>query len=165
MHQWTHPQSTYISRVPQCACPLVGIGTLPPLSRKWVCPPPQNQRGEGTIACGWRVGGVPIPTTGEKAKHSAYSVATFLHKMHVNCKVCFRGCFEISGCNNFCFPIVKLGTLFQEDSIPYFLFSTLIKRKQNFLIYKEIQKGAVAKSSMTNGLLIYDQIFPHFLIY
>jgi hypothetical protein len=32
-----------------------------------------------------------------------------------------------------------------------------------FLIYKEI--GAVAKSYMTNGLLIYGEIFAHFLIY
>ncbi len=29
-------------------------------------------------------------------------------------------------------------------------------KKKYFLIYKEIQKGAVAKSYMTNGLLIYD---------
>jgi hypothetical protein len=35
--------------------------------------------------------------------------------------------------------------------------SALIKKeKEKFLIYKEIQKGAVAKSYMTNGLLIYD---------
>jgi hypothetical protein len=34
-----------------------------------------------------------------------------------------------------------------------------------FLPYiEEIQKGAVAKSFMTNGLLIYDKIFAHFLI-
>ncbi len=38
------------------------------------------------------------------------------------------------------------------------------KEKQIFLIYKEIQNGAVAKLYMTNGLLIYD-IFAHFLIY
>ncbi len=33
-----------------------------------------------------------------------------------------------------------------------------INKKENkiFLIYKEIQKGPVAKSYMTNGLLIYD---------
>jgi hypothetical protein len=31
------------------------------------------------------------------------------------------------------------------------------KRKKNFLIYMEIQKGAVAKSYITNGLLIYDK--------
>ena len=37
-----------------------------PLSRQWVCPSPQK-RGEATLSCGWGVGGVPIPTTGEKA--------------------------------------------------------------------------------------------------
>ncbi len=37
--------------------------------------------------------------------------------------------------------------------------------KKIFLINKEIQKGAVAKSYMTNGLLTYGQIFAHFLIY
>jgi hypothetical protein len=42
----------------------------------------------------------------------------------------------------------------------------LIKKKiKVFLIYKEIQNGAVAKSYMTNGLLIYGEIFAHFLIY
>jgi hypothetical protein len=30
---------------------------------------------------------------------------------------------------------------------------------------REIQNGAVAKSYMTNGLLIYGEIFAHFLIY
>jgi hypothetical protein len=39
------------------------------------------------------------------------------------------------------------------------------KEVQIFLIYKEIQSGAVAKSYMTNGLLIYGIIFAHFLIY
>jgi hypothetical protein len=34
-----------------------------------------------------------------------------------------------------------------------------------FLICKEIQNGEVAKSYMTNGLLIYGEIFAHFLIY
>ncbi len=29
------------------------------------------------------------------------------------------------------------------------------KKKKNFLVYKEIQKGSGAKSYMTNGLLIY----------
>ncbi len=40
-------------------------------------------------------------------------------------------------------------------------------KKENliFLIYKEIQNGAVVKSYMTNGLLIYREIFAHFLIY
>jgi hypothetical protein len=41
------------------------------------------------------------------------------------------------------------------------------KENQIFLIlvYKEIQNGSVAKSYMTNGLLIYGEIFAHFLIY
>ncbi len=39
------------------------------------------------------------------------------------------------------------------------------KENQIFLIYKEIQSGAVAKSYMTNGLLIYGEIFSHFLTY
>jgi hypothetical protein len=38
------------------------------------------------------------------------------------------------------------------------------KENQIFLIYKEIQNGAVAKSYMTNGLLIKGEIFAHFLI-
>jgi hypothetical protein len=39
------------------------------------------------------------------------------------------------------------------------------KENQIFLIYKEIQSGAVAKSYMTNGLLIWGNIcaFPHIL--
>jgi hypothetical protein len=37
------------------------------------------------------------------------------------------------------------------------------KKNQIFLIYEEIQSGAVAKSYMTNGLLIYGEIFAHFL--
>jgi hypothetical protein len=39
------------------------------------------------------------------------------------------------------------------------------KENKIVLIYKEIQNGAVAKSYMTNGLLIYGEIFVHFLIY
>jgi hypothetical protein len=39
------------------------------------------------------------------------------------------------------------------------------KENQIFFIYEEIQNGAVAKSHMTNGLLIYGEIFAHFLIY
>ncbi len=30
-------------------------------------PPPEPKVGGGSLACGWGVGGVPIPTTGEKA--------------------------------------------------------------------------------------------------
>ncbi len=39
------------------------------------------------------------------------------------------------------------------------------KENQIFLIYKEIQNGVVAKSYEINGLLIYGDIFAHFLIY
>ncbi len=39
------------------------------------------------------------------------------------------------------------------------------KENKIFLIYKEIQNGAVAMSYMANGLLIYGEIFAHFLIY
>ncbi len=39
------------------------------------------------------------------------------------------------------------------------------KENQTFLKYKEIQNGAVAKSYMTNGRLIYGEIFAHFIIY
>jgi hypothetical protein len=39
------------------------------------------------------------------------------------------------------------------------------KENQIFLIYKEIQNVAVAKSYMTNGLHIYGEIFAHLLIY
>jgi hypothetical protein len=51
---------------------------------------------------------------------------------------------------------------------PFFAYKcTLIKKKIKFssYMYKEIQNGAVAKSYMTNGLLIYGEIFTHFLIY
>ncbi len=39
------------------------------------------------------------------------------------------------------------------------------KENQIFLIYREIQNGAVTKSYMTNGFPVYGEIFPHFLIY
>jgi hypothetical protein len=39
------------------------------------------------------------------------------------------------------------------------------KENQILLIYGEIQSGPVAKSYMTNGLLIYREIFAHFLIF
>jgi hypothetical protein len=39
------------------------------------------------------------------------------------------------------------------------------KENQIFLIFKAFQSGAVAKLYMTNGLLIYEEIFAHFRIY
>ncbi len=54
---------------------LVGIGTPPPPLSPASVPLPPNQRGKGTLATRLRArGGGVIPTTGEKAKHSAYSV-------------------------------------------------------------------------------------------
>jgi hypothetical protein len=43
----------------------LGLSHPPPPSRQRVCPSPQNQRGD-ILACVLGVGGVPIPTTGEK---------------------------------------------------------------------------------------------------
>jgi len=39
------------------------------------------------------------------------------------------------------------------------------KENKIFLMYKEIQNGAVAKSYMANGLLIHGEICAQFLIY
>jgi hypothetical protein len=53
--------------------PVVGIGTPHPFSSRRVCPPPHPfVRGEGTIACGDRGGGVPIPTRGHTLWCSIY---------------------------------------------------------------------------------------------
>jgi hypothetical protein len=55
--------------------------------------------------------------------------------------------------------------------VTYFTFQRITihytdkKENQILLKYKENQSGAVAKSYMTNGLLIYGEIFAHFLIY
>jgi hypothetical protein len=43
--------------------------------------------------------------------------------------------------------------------------SGLKKRKEIFLIYKEIQSGAVAKSDMRKGFLIYEEMRKYFPIY
>ncbi len=48
-------------------CPLVGIGTLPPPFSPASVPPLRNQGGGGGTLAWVKVGGVPIPTTGEKA--------------------------------------------------------------------------------------------------
>ncbi len=52
-----------------------------------------------------------------------------------------------------------------ECVVDYTNVHTDKKENQIFLIYKEIQNGAVAKSYMTNRLLIYGEIFAHFLVY
>jgi hypothetical protein len=42
---------------------------------------------------------------------------------------------------------------------------TLIIKNQIFLIYKEIQNGAVAKSYMRKGFLIYEEMRKYLTIY
>ncbi len=39
------------------------------------------------------------------------------------------------------------------------------KEKKIFLIYREIQSGAIAKSYIRNGFLIYEEIQKYFPIY
>ncbi len=56
-------------------------------------------------------------------------------------------------------------TLPQSGTLDLASVHTDKKENQIFLTYREIQGGAVAKSYMTNGLLIYGEIFAHFLIY
>ncbi len=48
----------------------------------------------------------------------------------------------------------------------YTVMYTLIKKtNQIFLIFKEIQSGAVAKSCMRKGFLIYEEMRKYFPIY
>jgi hypothetical protein len=48
------------------------------------------------------------------------------------------------------------GRVSQQQIVLFFCSYTDKKEIKIFLIYKEIQKEAVGKSYMTNGLLIYD---------
>ncbi len=59
----------------------------------------------------------------------------------------------------------KLFLQSSELGLPQPLPRTDEKENKIFLIYQEIQNGAVAKLYMTNVLLIYGEIFAHFLIY
>ncbi len=54
-----------------------------------------------------------------------------------------------------------------NDNCPWRVaLSTLIKKKRKFSSYiRKLRMEHVAKSYMTNGLLIYGEIFAHFLIY
>jgi hypothetical protein len=74
MHDVGHKVHTCI----YIECALVGIGTLPPnpsLSPANVPLPPEPKGGHtGHTRLRVRGWGVPIPTTGEKAQHSAYTL-------------------------------------------------------------------------------------------
>jgi hypothetical protein len=62
-----------------------------------------------------------------------------------------------------------------DNSTPYFQLAFIGKKKPGgctdkkeeniFLIYKEIQSGAVAKSYMRKGFLIYEEMRKYFPIY
>jgi hypothetical protein len=62
--------------------------------------------------------------------------------------------------NDLCF-FLKLLRLFANFQRETHFYHTDKKENLIFLIYKDIQNGAVAKSYMTNGLLIYGEIFAH----
>jgi hypothetical protein len=52
------------------------------------------------------------------------------------------------------------------NTLVFLLHTTLIKKENHiFLKFKEIQNREVAKSYMTNDLLINGEIFAHFLIF
>ncbi len=68
----------------------------------------------------------------------------------------------------FTFSLKSLGILQWKASVKLSPFQAVTEKFytdkkdiQIFLIYKEIHSGAVAKSYMTNGLLIYGEIFAH----
>jgi hypothetical protein len=50
------------------------------------------------------------------------------------------------------------------QSLPFSLLALIKKKKKIFLIYKEFHNGAVAKSCMTNGLLMVKYLRIYFLI-
>ncbi len=75
-----------------------------------------------------------------------------------------RACIRYAG-GIIIIPVYSLQFRTFNDDICLPFHYTDKKENQNFPIYKEIQNGAVAKSYITNGLLIYGEIFPDSLIY
>ncbi len=66
--QYGIAQSTYVYRVPQCMSLRQNWDSSTPFPSSDCAPPPGTWGGGvGTLAYGWGSGGVPIPTTGEKA--------------------------------------------------------------------------------------------------
>ncbi len=61
--------------------------------------------------------------------------------------------------------IMDLDPFFCTKNINAKLPTLMKKENQILFIWKEIQSGAVAKSYITNGLLIYRELFAHFLIF
>ncbi len=75
---------------------------------------------------------------------------SFFKRVKKSCQYTYL-CVSLSTCVAH-FPL--MGTVYTDK-----------KENQIFLMCKEIQSGALAKSYMNNGLLIYREIFTHFLIY
>ncbi len=73
--------------------PVVGIGTPPPFSRRRVYPPTLRSGGEGTLACGRGVGGVPIPTRGHPPRCSKY-ISTLCCTVYYSRLRCATLCIE-----------------------------------------------------------------------
>ncbi len=82
-----------------------------------------------------------------------------VQSVNVNWTACFLSCIVTI------FQCVSNGLQSRQTISRKNLPHTDKKENQIFLIYKEIQSGAVAKSYVTNGLLVYREIFTHFLIY
>ncbi len=80
-----------------------------------------------------------------------------------------RGRYLFTGMSRFSSLQACEGVLIYRHETVFFLTGMRLctdeKEHKIFLIYKEIQIGSVAKSYLTNGLLIYGEIFAHFLIY
>jgi hypothetical protein len=75
----------------------------------------------------------------------------------------FRACR--AGTGDFCSALAALVHLLAVLGCFYRMGYTDKKENQIFLIYKEIQSGAVAKSYMREGFLIYVEMRKYFPIY
>jgi hypothetical protein len=86
---------------------------------------------------------------------------------------CLRFGYSHTGIGHSGFTFIHIGLTLRDRGVHKNIYRLTYRhrwytdKKENliFLIYREIQNGAVAKSYMTNGLLIYWEIFAHFLIY
>jgi hypothetical protein len=94
-HISSHPQSTCIPRVPLWSGPSSELRLPRPPSRQRVSPIPHEPKGEGTHSPAVGGGRVQIPTTGEKAKYSVYSVFSSLRCLLYLVSCCVFICFYL----------------------------------------------------------------------
>jgi hypothetical protein len=75
------------------------LGLSHPLSRQRVCPFPPEPGGGGILACGWGVGGIPIPipTIGEKLS----TLPTLCSECILQFVLCIKATFEVVANYNF----------------------------------------------------------------